>query len=45
MTGYVLVDGHYSYRMLFTGISTDGTKMPTKQIMRTFRVTKLSPRT
>lgn len=44
-TGYALVDGHYSYQMIFMGFSTDGSKMPTKQIMRTFRVTKLSPRT
>lgn len=45
VTGYVLVDGHYSYRAIFLGLSTDGTKLPTKQIMRTFRANKMSPRT
>jgi hypothetical protein len=44
LTVYVLVDGHISYNFLFGGLSTDGSKIPTKQIMRTFRVTKLSPR-
>lgn len=43
-TAYVLVDGHFSYNFLFGGFSTDGSKMPTKQIMRTFRVTKLAAR-
>lgn len=41
-TAYVLVDGHFSYNFLFGGLSTDGSKIPTKQIMRTFRVTKLA---
>jgi hypothetical protein len=40
VTSYVLVDGPAAYTALFFGMSMDGSKLPTKKIMQTFRVTK-----